>query len=249
MRLFGRRSDTRDAKENKVAGERIQQIESFVIQSMRTVTAPDLRIAHDFKHVDRVRGWALRIARGEAIQDLELVEAAALLHDIGLTAVRVEERSQHGQVGAEIAVQFLREHQLFSEEETGIITTAIRRHNTPGGGGKLGEILRDADKLDGLGAVGIMRAFTSKYATPEYAPQDVKGETWAMPMGGFEERFAEGKGIGEHIIDQVNFQISFYGELHTETARQIGNPLVEFMKAYVIQLDREIGVAQMRSRK
>lgn len=68
-------------------------------------------------------------------------------------------------------------------------------------------------------------------------------------MGGFEERFAEGKGIGNHIIDQVNFQISFYGELHTETAKQIGKPLVEFIKAYVIQLDSEINAAQMRTRQ
>ena len=59
-------------------------------------------------------------------------------------------------------------------------------------------------------------------------------------MAGFEARFAAGEGIGEHIIDQVNFQISFYGELHTETAKQLGRPLVAFMKAYVRQLEVEI---------
>ena len=227
-------------------GDKIQQIESYVRQSMSSVTAPDLRIAHDFKHVDRVRGWALRIASSEAIQGLELVEAAALLHDIGLTRVEAEQRGQHAQEGAEIAAGFLREHQLFSAEEIRIITDAIRCHSSPSGGGMIGEVLRDADKLDALGAVGIMRAFTSQYAKPEYVPQDVKGDTWEMTMGGFEERFAEGRGLGDHIIDQVNFQISFYGELHTETAKQIGKPLVEFMKAYVIQLDSEISATQMQ---
>ena len=116
-------------EENRAVEDRIQQIESFVRQSMSTVTAPDLRIAHDFKHVDRVREWALHIASAEAIQDLGLVEAAALLHDIGLTHVEVEQRSQHAQVGAEIAAQFLREHHLFSGEEIGIITDAIRCHS------------------------------------------------------------------------------------------------------------------------
>jgi uncharacterized protein len=230
-----------------VVGGRIQQIEDYVRQSMGTVGASDLRIAHDFKHVDRVRGWALRIASSEAIQSPELAEVAALLHDIGLTRLEVEQRSQHAQVGAEIAAQFLRQRGLFSDEEIRSITDAIRCHSSPCGGGTLGEILRDADKLDALGAVGIMRAFTSKYAKPEYAPQDVKGDTWEMTMGEFEERFARGKGIGDHIIDQVNFQISFYGGFHTETARQIGKPLVEFMKAYVIQLDSEISTAHMRS--
>ncbi len=70
--------------------------------------------------------------------------------------------------------------------------------------------------------------------------QQIKGDTWEMPMTGFEARFAAGKGIGGHIIDQVNFQISFYGDLRTETAKQLGRPLVAFMKAYVLQLEIEI---------
>lgn len=144
---------------------------------MSRVAAPELGIAHDWKHVDRVRGWALRIAMGERIQDLEPVEAAALLHDIGLTRVQVEDRGQHGQVGAEMASLFLRDGQLFPEEEIDLIVDAIRWHNAARGGGRLGEILRDADKLDALGAVGLMRAFTSKHAEPEYAPPDVKGDT------------------------------------------------------------------------
>ena len=220
--------------------DRIQQIESYVRQSMSSVTAPDLRLAHGFRHVDRVRRWALRIADGEAVQDLELVEAAALLHDIGLTRVEVEHRGQHAQVGAETAARFLRDRRLFTEQETEAITDAIRCHGSPSSGGVLGRILRDADKLDALGAVGIMRAFTSKYAKPEYAPHDVKGDTWRMSMQGFEQRFKEGKGIGARIMDQVNFQISFYDELHTETAKQMGRPLIEFMRAFVIQLESEV---------
>ncbi len=219
---------------------RIQHVERYVKRSMNTVNAPDLRIAHDFKHVDRVRRWALEIATHEGLQDLEIVEATALLHDIGLACVEVEQRDQHAQVGAEVAAQFLRQRRLFAEEEIGTIADAIRHHSSPGGGGVLGDVLRDADKLDALGAIGIMRAFTSKYAKPEYDPQDVKGSTWEMPMAGFERRFAEGKGIGDYIIDQVNFQISFFGDLCTATAKRLGKPLVEFMQAYVVQLELEI---------
>jgi uncharacterized protein len=139
-----------------------------------------------------VRGWALRIAAGEGFQDLELVEAAALLHDIGLSRVSVEQRGQHAQVGAEMAGRFLRGCQLFNEEEIETITGAIRCHNSPRDGGRLAGILRDADRLDALGAVGIMRAFTSKHAKPEYDPHDVKGDTWEMTMEEFEKRFAAG---------------------------------------------------------
>lgn len=225
--------------------DRIQQIERYVMQVMGTVAAPELKIAHDFKHVDRVRSWMLQIARGEGFPDMEIAEAAALLHDIGLARVSVEQRGQHGQVGAEMAVQFLRENQLFSDEKIEIIADAIGCHNIPHGGGRLGEMLRDADRLDGIGAVGIMRALTSKSAKPEYPPRNIKGDTWAMPMEEFEKRFAEGKGIGEYIVDQLNFQITFYEELHTDTARRLGKPLVEFTKAYVLQLDAEIAATRM----
>jgi putative nucleotidyltransferase with HDIG domain len=219
---------------------RIQQIERYVKQSMGAVNAPDLRIAHDFKHVDRVRRWALKIAAHEGLQDLEIVEAAALLHDIGLTRVGIEQRGRHAQLGAEVAAQFLRQHRLFTEEEIETVADAICHHSSPSGGGVLGDILRDADKLDALGATGIMRAFTSKYAKPEYDPQCIKGDTWEMAMTGFEKRFAEGKGIGDYIIDQVNFQISFFGDLCTATAKRLGKPLVEFMQAYVVQLESEV---------
>ena len=79
--------------------DQIQEIENYVVRTMGKVENPDLRIAHDFKHVDRVRRWALHIARDEGYADLALVEAAALLHDIGLA--HVTERSDHGGVGAE----------------------------------------------------------------------------------------------------------------------------------------------------
>lgn len=225
---------------------KIEMIEIYVKQLMDTVVSPDLRIAHDFKHVDRVRGWALRIAKGEGL-DLELVEAAALLHDIGLTSVKVEQRGKHAQIGANLAKKYLEEQKLFTDGEIEFIVEAIRCLSSPRGGGEIGQVLRDADKLDAMGAVGLMRAFTSKSAKTEYDPQNAKGSTWQMTMGEFEQRFSEGKGIGDYILDQVNFQLSFYDELSTETAKGIGKPLFDFMKAYVVQLDYEIHSSQLTS--
>lgn len=85
-----------------------------------------------------------------------------------------------------------------------------------------------------------MRAFTSKYMNPEYDPSDIKGETWEMAAEEFAERFRFGIGVGNYIMDQMNFQLSCYDNLSTETARQLAQPLVEFMRAYIIQLDFEI---------
>lgn len=225
---------------------RIQQIEIYVKQSMSTMIDCDLKIAHDFKHVDRVRGWALQIAKNEGYQNLELVEAAALLHDIGLA--HVEQRNQHAQKGAEIATDYLRKQGLFNEKEITMIAAAISCHCSMSGGGRLGEILRDADKLELFGAIGIMRAFTSKYMQPEYNPSDIRGETWEMTADDFTERFKSGTGIGHYIMDQMNFQLSCYDNLSTETAKQLARPLVEFMRAYIIQLDSEISTTGQDNR-
>lgn len=217
---------------------RIQIVEQYVQDVMASVVVPDLKLAHDFKHVDRVRCWALHIAQNEGFEDIELVEATALLHDIGLA--HVEKRNQHAQVGAVIAARFLQEEKLFTDQEVEAISDAIRCHSLLSGGGSLGDILRDADILDLFGAVGLMRAFTSKYAQPEYDPGNIKGDTWGMLANDFTQRFRAGRGIGNYIVDQVNFQISCYDNLRTETARQIAGPLVAFMQAYLEQLEQEI---------
>lgn len=206
--------------------------------AMKAIASEDLGIAHGYGHFDRVRGWALCIAEDEGFTDLEVVEAAALLHDVGLA--HVAQRRQHAQVGAETAARFLKEQRLFTDHQIQAIATAIRFHSSVKGGGLLGDILRDADILDGLGAVGIMRAFTSKHAHPEYDPHKVKGDTWGTTAREFDQRFAEGRGIGGYIVDQVNFQISWYGNLATEAARGIARPLVGFMRAYMTQLEREV---------
>ena len=226
-----------------VTTDRIHRIEAFVRETMDTVVNPDLRIGHDIKHVERVRRNALTIARAEGFPDLDLVEAAALLHDIGLA--HVDTRERHGPVGAEMAARFLREQHLFAEDEIAAIAKAIHNHSLiHGDWDTLGYILRDADILDTLGAVGLMRAFTSKYFKSEYDPECVKGETWGLSADDFTARHEAGLGIGPTIVDQINLQTSLIDELHTEAARRIAEPLVAFMKAFVIELEAQITHAE-----
>lgn len=211
----------------------IQQVEDYVKSIMSN------EVAHDFKHVDRVKNWALQIANKEGFEDLEVVEISALMHDIGL--IQAEKRSLHGEIGAEMAAKFLTENNLLTQNKIAEICNAIKYHNkNREGDGKLLKILRDADMMDLFGAVGIMRAFTSKSSKPEYDVADIKGETWQMQAVDFDKRFDSGIGIGNFIVDQINFQISCYGNLSTESAKQFAKPLVEFMTDYIKQLDTEI---------
>lgn len=221
-----------------MSADAIAQIETFVQETMAMVTNPDLKIAHDFKHVDRVRHWALKIADGEGYTAKPLIEATALLHDVGLAFVA--ERTHHAQAGADVAREYLTKQHHFSPDKIEQICTAIRLHTSPKPADRLSNLLRDADRMELFGAVGVMRALTSKYFKPEYDPANIKGETWGMSISQFETRFANGQGIGSTIMDQLNFQLSLYDDLFTYTAKQLAEPLHQYARAFMLQLEREI---------
>ena len=222
--------------------ERMKRIEAYARRVMDEMLQGDLGLAHNFAHVDRVRHWVVKIAQAEGFADLEMVETAALLHDIGLAFV--SERRFHAEVGAEKTADFLQTHHLFDEDQITAICEAIRCHTKLAGGGLLGAILRDGDILDLLGAMGIMRGCTSMYSWQEYDPVQVKGETWGITAAGMTARFQAGLGTGPTLVDHLNFQISCYKNLYSEVAQAWGRPLVKYLRQYILQLEQEISFAQ-----
>ena len=217
----------------------MQQIEAYAEQMMSgPFVVEAFRIAHEMLHVRRVYANALRLGQAEGYPHQDRVAAAALLHDIGLPVV--EKRGDHPRVGAEIAARFLRENELFTPDEIDEICEAIVYHGRLDGTTPLIHILRDADTFDLLGTVGIMRAFTSKAHKPVYFSEHPRGETWGLTAADFTKRFQAGLGIGPTILDQLNFQMSCYENLSTETAREWGRPLRNTMRQFVIQFAEEI---------
>ena len=146
----------------------------------------------------------------------------------------------YGEIGAKMASEFLRKNNLFSEEKIEEIAHAIKHHNSNKKfDGKLLAILRDADMLDLFGAVGLMRGVVYRSSNQEYNPLNVRGDAWQRDSKYF-NRFNEGKETGDYIIDHINFQITCFDNLNTETARKIAKPLIEYMKQYILQFESEI---------
>ena len=111
--------------------------------------------AHDFDHVLRVTAMAERIARAEGA-DVEIVRAAALLHDVGRG-----DRSgrDHAEASADRARDILKPH---PPEKVEAVARAILEHRFRSGpppNSLEACCLFDADKLDSIGAVGTARAF------------------------------------------------------------------------------------------
>lgn len=111
---------------------------------------------HGLAHVLRVRKLALEIAKHiNKHVDLEVLEIASLLHDIG----RLKRNNDHAKVSAEIA-QLLLELINYPEEKIKKVVNAILAHSFSENVRPKSieaQILSDADKLDALGAIGIAR--------------------------------------------------------------------------------------------
>jgi len=116
---------------------------------------------HGFPHVERVMKLAFKLAEEyKGKYDPIVLKLAVLLHDVG----RIEEQDlhkHHAILSAEMAQKILEQYG-FPKEIIEKIKDAILAHSfTLGYKPKTveGMILSDADKLDALGAVGIMRVF------------------------------------------------------------------------------------------
>lgn len=112
---------------------------------------------HDFDHVLRVLALAERIGRAEGA-DLEIVRAAALLHD-----VRREQAEaaglDHAACAASRAWEILAGRPASKVEAVVHAIAAHRFRTRPDPATLEAQVLFDADKLDAIGAVGVARAF------------------------------------------------------------------------------------------
>jgi uncharacterized protein len=129
---------------------------------------------HGFDHIQRVFDMAERLAV-EAGADLEIVRAAALLHDVEGSATQGgnEGRVSHQHESAGFACQVLQQ-EGWPEERIQAVLHCIRAHRYRDRSEPPqtleAQVIFDADKLDVLGAIGAVRtvAFSVVNRLPVY---------------------------------------------------------------------------------
>ncbi|MDH3352886.1 MAG: HD domain-containing protein [Nanoarchaeota archaeon] len=124
---------------------------------------------HGFDHVDRVYRLALKISEGEGA-DMDIVRAAVLLHDVARSKEKEVPSNEpgirdicHAKEGAKMATGILRSVN-FPEEKIKPVAHAILVHRYSDNikaETREAEILQDADRLDALGAMVIVRMIES----------------------------------------------------------------------------------------
>jgi uncharacterized protein len=112
---------------------------------------------HDFDHVLRVLALAERIGRAEDA-DLEIVRAAALLHDAGREQAE-KEGIDHAAFASCQARHILAGQPAARVDAVAHAIAAHRFRTGPEPATLEAQVLFDADKLDAIGAVGVARAF------------------------------------------------------------------------------------------
>ena len=147
---------------------------------------------HDWHHMVRVRRTAERIAAQEGA-DAGIVALAALLHDVDDAKISPDTSENLGNARSFLAAQDV------SPAETEAVLTAIREVSFSKNGGTPpssieSACVRDADRLDAIGAIGIARAFAFGGARGR-ALHDPSGADASASTAHFHEKLFKLKGM------------------------------------------------------
>lgn len=187
---------------------------------------------HDWWHVDRVRNTAVTIARGENA-DLVVVELAALVHDIAdekftgsAEAGPVYARNWLGELGAPAPLieQIATIIGTMSFQGSGVAEREMTVE---------GRCVRDADRLDAIGAIGVARTFAygGHVGRPIHDPtvQPFHAETAA------DYRANVGTTVN-HFHEKL---LLLADRMATDTGRRIAEDRTAFMQSFLDRFQEE----------
>lgn len=197
---------------------------------------PNSDPVHGFDHILRVYRMAERLATEEGA-DLEIVRAAALLHDAqgSQTEGGEEGRQDHHHASSDFARQVL-EDEGWSRDKIAAVQHCIRAHrfrdNTEQPASLEAKILFDADKLDVIGAVGVARTIAFDVV--------VNQPIYVEPSTRFMETGEKEPGEPHSSYHEYLFKLSrIKDRLYTKTARELAEDRHRFMDEYFARLRAE----------
>ena len=185
---------------------------------------------HGLGHALRVRRLASMIAR-EVGADVEVVEAAALLHDLA-RALGCE--GDHAEASASLAEALMAEVGV-PPDKAARVAEVIRghRYSSRSKPRSLEEaVLRDADMLDAVGAIGVMRAVAY-------------GASKHRALYDLEDPFAEHRGLDDSRYTLDHFYtklVKLADHMNTEAGRREALRRLRFLEEFLEELRRELSL-------
>ena len=165
-------------------------------------------------HVDRMTTWCQRLGR-DSEADLDILTAGALVHDIGVTI----DRKTHYVAGRKRAEAILNEAG-FPGEKIGDALHVMEAHSRYGGPDPHtaeAQIGQDADALEYIGAIGIIRAV-------------VRG----LNDGSYDGKISGFPDFLRSILAKVE------DTFHTKQAEVLGINRIKYMKQFLERIEKEL---------
>ena len=208
---------------------------SFVAALRDAAAARPADIAHDPGHLERVWQNACQLAPDEGVAVGSPLAAAAWLHDLVALPKDHPDRRAASRRSAVEAGPILRARGL-PERDIAEVRHAIEAHSFSAGIAPrtpLARVIRDADRLDALGAVGLARclAVSATLGRPLHHPTDPFAR--ARPLD--DERWA----VDHFATKLLGLPETMATASGTALARRRARPL----RAFLADLAEEIGSA------
>jgi len=165
-------------------------------------------------HVERMVTWCQLLGR-DLSPDMEALVAGALVHDIGV----VVDRPTHYEAGIPLAREIMSQAGL-AEDKIEAAIEVMQTHSRYGGpepASLEAKIGQDADALEYLGAIGIVRCV-------------VRG----LKDGSFDGKMAHFPEFMKSIIAKVE------GTFHFEQSEKLGRERLEFMQLFYDRVVQEL---------
>ena len=202
--------------------------------ALRVIAAQEMAqdSAHDLAHLDRVWASCHRIASTEG-GDLRILLAGAYLHDLVNLPKDAPNRAEASCLAAAAAAPHLT-RLSYRPEEIAATRHVIEAHSFSAGiepQSLEARILRDADRLDAIGATGLARCFAVSGALgrPLYDPTDP---------------FARARPLDDktQALDHFPLKLLQLGQgMLTQTGQKIAAERTALMQAFLNDLAAEIG--------
>jgi uncharacterized protein len=184
---------------------------------------------HDWYHIHRVWRLARLIAEREGA-DLEVVELAALVHDVA------DWKFHHGDdaIGPREAAILLAQHEV-ADATIGhvadiVATISFKGAGVPNAMRTLeGKCVQDADRLDAIGAIGIARCF----AYGGHAGRLIYDPEVPPVMHASAEEYKASKGHSLNHFHEKLFLLK--DRMNTPTGKALAEGRHQFMESFVIR--------------
>ncbi|MGB6035848.1 MAG: HD domain-containing protein [Cryomorphaceae bacterium] len=205
-----------------------QIIESFIRKTFEGEAT-----GHDWHHIDRVRKVALKLAESECA-NMEVVELAALLHDIADHKFHDHDLAAGPAKAKAIILEYGGTQELADRVSTIISETSFKGAGVETPVSSIeSAVVQDADRLDAIGAIGIARTFAygGHRNQPIYDP-----ELEPTLHGDFEAYAKTRTSTVNHFYEKL---LLLKDRMNTESGKRMAEERHAFMESFLGQFHGE----------